>query len=511
MRVGSRFLGHIASRRRAFEVVVACASALVCMTVSAAAASASTISGRAFDDPGRTGVYQAGDPLLANQQLYLFDGSDNYLGTTVTAADGTYSFAGLADGPYTVQYASPDWWNLRDSWVPDTTGSLYPKINVALNGTAEADFGWRAIARSTSLSAPISEFVGPNGLTVESYDDVVSAQAIYNTIMTGTVGAEAPFTTVRFDWMPASTTTTSVSESNGVYSNYRAISYVSYDSWLDSGDLQLSHEYGHAWGSYYAYIIQQDATLQSYLQARGLSTNPDLNTTNMWSQWEILADDYRQLLGPPDARSVQQMNTAIPLASQVPGLGTFLATVFTRAPAPVNTVAPSVSGTPGVGQTLTCAVGTWTQSPAFAYQWNRDGNAISGATTQTYTAMSSDGGHNLNCTVTGTDATGATSGTSAPVTVAPLAVNTVSMSPSPVKTSGTASFTLSVPALVTVQILTTSGSVVKTLISAVAEPAGTNGTYWSRPKNVKSGTYVLRVAASAGGASTTASQIFAVS
>jgi hypothetical protein len=511
MRVVVRGLALAARRSRACRLVLACASAFALLAVPAAAAGASTISGRAFDDPSRTGVYQPGDPVLASQQIYLFDGSGNYLGTTLTAADGTYSFTGLADGAYTVQYANPDWWNMRDNWVPDTTGSIYPKIKVALSGSAEADFGWRAIVRSTDLSVPISEVVGPNGLRVESYDDVVSAQTIYDKIMMGTVGGEAPFTTVRFDWVSTSTTTTSVSQTNGVYSNYRAISYVAYDSWLDSGALTLSHEYGHAWGSYYAYIVQQDPTLHSYLLARALSGNASLNTSTMWSQWEILADDYRQLLGPPDARSAQQMNTDIALASQVPGLGTFLTNVFTQTPAPVNTAAPSISGTAGVGQTLTCDAGTWTQSPALAYQWNRDGSAIAGATSPTFAAMNADGGHALSCKITATDASGSASATSAPVTVAQLTVNNVAMSPSPVKTSGIAAFTLSVPASVTVQIVASSGSLVKTVISGAPEPAGTDGTTWSRPKNLKSGTYVLRVVASAGGASTSASQSFSVS
>ena len=484
---------------------------LVLLAMPAAAASASTISGRAFDDPGRTGVYQAGDTALSNQQIYLFDGSGNYVAQAYTATDGTYSFSGLADGPYQVSYANPSWWALRDSWVPDTTGSLFPTINVQLSGSAEADFGWRPIVRSTTLAAPISKVVGPNGLTVESYDDVVSAQTLYNTLMTGTVGGEAPFTTVRFDWSPSSTTTTSVNDSNGIYSGFQAISYVSYDSWLDTGDATLAHEYGHAWGSYYAYIVQQDATLQSYLTARGLWGNPNLNTSMVWNQWELLADDYRQLLGPPDGRAYGAMNGSLPTASEVPGLGGFLANTFTTPPAPLNTVAPSVTGVAGVGQTLTCNAGAWTQTPSLAYQWNRDGAAISGAIGPTYTATSADAGHSLSCTVTASDKGGFNAATAPAVTVVALGVTSVAMSPTPVKTSGLASFTLTVPASVTLQILTAGGSVVTTALSKTTEPAGKGSVTWSRPKNVKTGTYTLRVVAAAGGASVTANQSFSVS
>jgi hypothetical protein len=229
-----------------------------------------------------------------------------------------------------------------------------------------------------------------------------------------------------------------------------------------------------------------------------------------WSQWELLADDYRQLLGPPDARSYAAMNGALPSANQVPGLDAFLADTFTTPPAPVSIVAPSVSGTAGVGQTLTCVPGTWTQSPALAYQWNRDGTAISGATAHTYTAPNADGGHALSCTVTATDAAGSATASSSSVTIAPLTVAGVAMSPAPVKTSGTASFTLSVPASVTVQILTSTGSVLKTVMSGPAG-AGANSVIWSRPKSAKSGTYTLSVVASAAGAIATARQSFSVS
>ena len=500
----------VAASRRARRLAAACAVAFALLTFSAAAASASTISGRAFEDPSRTGAYQPSDPVLSGQQIYLFDGAGNYVGEAFTAADGTYSFTGLADGAYQVEYAAPSWWALRDSWVPDTTGGVEPDVDVQLTGSAEVDFGWRAIVRSTNLSAPISEYVGPNGLTVESFDDVVSAKSIYDTIMTGTVGGEAPYTTVYFDWGASSSTTTSVSEVNGVYSDYSARSYIAWDSWLDTGAEALGHEYGHAWARYYAYIVQQDPTLQSYLAVRGLWGNVNLNTSLVWSQWELIADDYRQLLGPPAGRSYGAMNGSVPPASQVPGLANYLANVFTQPPAPVNTAAPTVSGTPGVGQTLSCQPGTWTQPATDAYQWSRDGVAVAGATAQSYAATTADGGHALSCAVTATDSAGSATAGSAPVTVTALTLTALSISPTPVKTSGVASFTLSVPAAVTVQILTPAGTVLKTLMSG-STGAGTGSVAWARPKNVKAGTYTLSVTASAGGASASARQSFSVS
>lgn len=81
---------------------------------------------------------------------------------------------------------------------------------------------------------------------------------------------------------------------------------------------------------------------------------------------------------------------------------------------PTNTVAPSLSGTEASGSTLTCANGTWTGSPSFTYQWIRNTNTtIVGETSQTYVLQAADEGNTVKCTVTGTNAAGNASATSA--------------------------------------------------------------------------------------------------
>jgi hypothetical protein len=75
--------------------------------------------------------------------------------------------------------------------------------------------------------------------------------------------------------------------------------------------------------------------------------------------------------------------------------------------APENTLAPIVSGTAKVGQALTCSEGTWTGSPtSYAYKWLRDGMAIGGAESSTYTVIAADEGHSISCEVTATNALG---------------------------------------------------------------------------------------------------------
>lgn len=93
-------------------------------------------------------------------------------------------------------------------------------------------------------------------------------------------------------------------------------------------------------------------------------------------------------------------------------------------PQPQNTSPPSVVGTPAVGQLVTCDPGAWTGSPAFAFQWLRDGQPIGGATSAVYTIIGDDAGHQIACRVAGTNAAGGAQATSALVAVPPPATNT---------------------------------------------------------------------------------------
>ncbi|HYU60503.1 MAG TPA: VCBS repeat-containing protein [Solirubrobacterales bacterium] len=85
---------------------------------------------------------------------------------------------------------------------------------------------------------------------------------------------------------------------------------------------------------------------------------------------------------------------------------------------PVNTAAPEISGIAAGGQVLSCSQGSWSglTPQTYAHQWNRDGSAIAGATSSTYTVADADAGHQLSCTVTATNADGSAAATSAAVT-----------------------------------------------------------------------------------------------
>ena len=85
--------------------------------------------------------------------------------------------------------------------------------------------------------------------------------------------------------------------------------------------------------------------------------------------------------------------------------------VVVPAAAPKATTAPKITGTAQVGKVLTANHGTWTPTPgSYAYQWYRNGVAITGATKTTYTATASDKGRKLTAKVTA-ELTGHTNGT----------------------------------------------------------------------------------------------------
>ena len=166
---------------------------------------------------------------------------------------------------------------------------------------------------------------------IESYDDVVPAREIHDRLLSGTlVGDEARFVTIRFDYTRVGSTSSMAAESNGVYTDYHATSNLSYVSWLD-GDGELFHEYGHAW-SLYTLTFPTGSSLSAYLAARELLTDPRVNSSYSWNARELIAEDYRQLFGSPNARAVSQLNRELPPPSAVPGLRDFLATTFTVHP-----------------------------------------------------------------------------------------------------------------------------------------------------------------------------------
>jgi hypothetical protein len=90
------------------------------------------------------------------------------------------------------------------------------------------------------------------------------------------------------------------------------------------------------------------------------------------------------------------------------------ATATVAGDGPVNTVAPTISGTAQRTVTLTSSPGTWSgNGNAYAYQWQRDGVDIAGATGTGYELTAADVGAKVRLLVTATNPDGASSRASA--------------------------------------------------------------------------------------------------
>jgi hypothetical protein len=320
---------------------------------SVASAATGAISGVVFQDLDRDGEQGPGEIGFVDHRLDLYTVDGTFVAWRDTDASGHYTFGDVAPGSYLLRSRGSSWRALRDEWVPTTTGSLRPEQEVIVDdGVVTVDLGWRPLVVSTDLAEPLSTVIGRTGLTVEVYNDAVSAAELYHHLEEHfLLGAEAAVTVLRFGY-----TTTSMANASivGVDGDYRSISivvWVSYRSWLDQGDRTLAHEYGHAFGEYHTTMVQQDRTWTAYLEARGLLGDPRVGSSYAWLPTELLAEDYRQLLASENARSGGQINTEVERAADVPGLETWLRYGFTGTdpepePAPEPTPEPEPEPAP---------------------------------------------------------------------------------------------------------------------------------------------------------------------
>ena len=92
--------------------------------------------------------------------------------------------------------------------------------------------------------------------------------------------------------------------------------------------------------------------------------------------------------------------------------------VETQPPSP--SAAPAISGTPAAGETLTCAPGTWSGTPGFAYQWLRNGAPIAAATASTRTLEAADEGKAIQCRVSAANAEATVNAVSPQALVSPV-------------------------------------------------------------------------------------------
>ncbi len=94
-----------------------------------------TYTGTVYDDLSGSGVIAPGDPGLQGWTVELLDSSGNILETVTSAADGSYSFANLAPGVYTIEEVVQSGWYQTEPTQPffysvtATSGSSQSGLN----------------------------------------------------------------------------------------------------------------------------------------------------------------------------------------------------------------------------------------------------------------------------------------------------------------------------------------------------------------------------------------------
>jgi hypothetical protein len=137
-------------------------------------------------------------------------------------------------------------------------------------------------------------------------------------------------------------------------------------------------------------------------------------------------DSWDPLVGSPAVANEQATGNSVALAHGRIDMGGRFIRVDGRprsgllsvaTPMPVNSAAPTITGNRRAGQTLTCAPGTWSNNPAFGFEWLRGGAPIAGAGASTYTLTTADSGRSVACRVTASNADGSAEAVSAAVAI----------------------------------------------------------------------------------------------
>lgn len=194
------------------------------------------------------------------------------------------------------------------------------------------------VAVSNGSFAPVT-WVSPEGVTIKITTPTGgwSVNQIYSMLKASaldltTIGPH--YTVVVEDSIP-SQSTIGASTTNGVYTSVDATTYLDAASGYTFSiepDAVIAHEYGHVWVNWHRYLDWQ-GSWSAYLNERWsssngsvtLATDPRLDSSYIWSQDEIAADDYRLLFGSPPAisESDASLNQQIVDPRQQPGLSTW--------------------------------------------------------------------------------------------------------------------------------------------------------------------------------------------
>ena len=179
------------------------------------------------------------------------------------------------------------------------------------------------------------QLVTPEGATIQVYSGVSgwTAQQVYDLLKPNAyqLALVGPRLTIKVQTTYATFTTTSAGTSGGLYTTFNATMYLNASPsslLLTRPDATIAHEYGAVWSMYHLYLTEQ-GSWTPWLQARGLLGDPRLDSSDVWSKGEMIADDYRMLFGTQAAQDeMSYENPDVPDSRAVSGLRDFFLNVW---------------------------------------------------------------------------------------------------------------------------------------------------------------------------------------
>jgi hypothetical protein len=204
------------------------------------------------------------------------------------------------------------------------------------DGSGNASIASIDVNVQNGLPAGVTDqLVTPEGATIQIYSGVSgwTAQQVYDLLKPNAyqLALIGPHLTIKVQTTYNTFTTTSAGTSGGVYASFNATMYLNASSnslLLTRPDATIAHEYGAVWSMYHLYLTEQ-GSWTPWLQARGLLNDPRVDSSDVWSKNEMIADDYRMLFGTAAAQSeMSYVNPDVPDPRTVAGLKDFFVTVW---------------------------------------------------------------------------------------------------------------------------------------------------------------------------------------
>ncbi|QHC60230.1 hypothetical protein [Rathayibacter sp. VKM Ac-2760] len=368
----------------------------------------------------------AGSTYFIQVGNYAFDEGDFVLKVanvgTLTAPTPTVSGSGAVGDTLT---AVPGTWGpapvaLAYQWLQDgyrIDGATSPQYVVT-----DSDFGSGAITvQVTGTKAGYATAVRTSAAVL------VTAGSLTNSVptVTGSSAIGGTLTANPGNWGPAPVELAYQWKRNGTaISGATGSSYVvtSADSGTALTVSVTGTKYGYTTATRTSTATQVGLPLQTLMPTPTISGSTTVGSTltanpGTWDsgvtlsyQWKKNGGTYisgatakTYVLKAADAGATLTVSVTGTKTGYSPATKTSATTAAVTNGAVITGATPTITGTATVGQKLTAVPGTWTPSPVtLAYQWQRNGTAISGATAATYTLVAADAGAAITVAVTGT-------------------------------------------------------------------------------------------------------------